>query len=101
MAKVSADTKMAPAVEKMIAAKFAPEDWRHVRELLLTFNYRGWRGGPERVFRAVLHLAQGDLIRMERLMELANTSWRDLLVAAEFEEVNGVRVKAKWVSEGH
>ncbi|MEV4462890.1 hypothetical protein AB0J51_04625 [Micromonospora echinofusca] len=44
----------------------------------------GSRQVPERIFAAIVRLAQGRLDKLDDAMRLANEDWRDLLVAAGF-----------------
>lgn len=40
--------------------------------------------GIERIRAAVLKLSEGDLAKLEQALKLANSDWRDVLVAAGF-----------------
>ena len=42
----------------------------------------------ERVIRAIIFLADGDMVKLAHYVELARTDYRDLLWQAEYEEPN-------------
>jgi hypothetical protein len=53
--------------------------------------------GLERIRFAVLKLSSGSLPRFERALAIANTDWRDVLVAAGFG--NGLQAHINWLDE--
>lgn len=46
----------------------------------------------DRIIRAVIYLSKGDLERLRKQIELARIDWRDVLMAAEYDEKE-VRVR--------
>jgi hypothetical protein len=53
--------------------------------------------GLERIRFAVLKLSSGSLPQFERALAIANTDWRDVLVAAGFG--NGLQAHINWLDE--
>ncbi|MEU0940582.1 MULTISPECIES: hypothetical protein [unclassified Embleya] len=66
----------APEIVRMLDA--LPEAAGHDREML----------GSERIRAAIVLLADGDLGRFRRAVELAKADWRDLLVDAELADAD-------------
>ena len=48
---------------------------------------------PERRYRCIVHLAQGQLVALESAIRLCLEDPRDLIVAAEYESVDGELVR--------
>jgi len=53
--------------------------------------------GLERIRFAVLKVSSGSLPQFERALAIANTDWRDVLVAAGFG--NGLQAHINWLDE--
>lgn len=81
-----------PTVER-VESMFAAEDLETVCELLenecgstLPFSDDATPSSLERVRFAALKLSRGDVERLVEAIALAQTDWRDLLVAAGFAD---------------
>ena len=82
---------LSPATEKRIGLLFSPHERELVRTLLVDKcgnNLPGHENaGAEELDRirfAALKLSEGDLAKLEKVLRLAGTDWRDLLMAAGF-----------------
>lgn len=53
---------------------------------------------PERMFAAVVRLAQGRLDRLDHVVQLARSDWRDLLVGAGFGDENWPEQMSAWLA---
>jgi len=92
---------LSPLVEAVIAKIFAVEDQDVVRSLIeeqcgdnLPLTNKG---GSDRIRLAVLKLTKGDSNELLTYISLAQTDWRDLLVAADFDHDTGAHLL--WAKE--
>jgi hypothetical protein len=99
MVPLSAPTRL------RLESLFAASDRAAASELLvercaesLPFHGAGSPESLERVRFAVLKLSQGDLRKLRSALELAETDWRDLLVAAGF--ANDITAHHHWWPQG-
>jgi hypothetical protein len=78
-------SNLAPEVVDEIHQQFEPECRdRVIAKLSKTAGYlRRLRADESRVLRCILHLAQGDVTRLEHHAELALVDWRDVIMAAD------------------
>lgn len=58
----------------------------HVLGILDRYGTESWHRERDRVHLAILKQCNGDVERASRLVELASTDFRDVLVGAEFPE---------------
>lgn len=92
-------TRLSPKTVDHIDALFTPQFREEVAELLshqcgnnLPFCEKSDEFQLERVRFAALKLRRGDLRELQKAVELAQTDWRDLLMAAGFgHDVNAHR----------
>lgn len=91
--------------EKRIKILFSSSEQELVRSLLVSEcgnNLPGLQNADSKTmdrFRfAVLKLSEGDLSELDKALRLANTDWRDLLMAAGFGE--SLTVHETWLPEG-
>lgn len=92
---------LSPQTRLRLAAIFAPSDREVAAALLagrcandLPLSVDATPESLERVRFAVLKLSHGDLEQMRRMIELAETDWRDVLVAADFAD--DVEAHLRW-----
>lgn len=93
--------RLSPKTVEHINALFAPECREGVADLLslqcgnnLPFCEESDEVQLERVRFAALKLSKGDLRELKKAVKLAQTDWRDLLMAAGFG--NDVNAHKKW-----
>ena len=68
---------------------FDPTDYEAVCDLL--HKYRGRE--KERIHFDILQLSDGSIERLVKLINMANTDYRDVIVAAEYAFKNGKYIK--------
>lgn len=90
---------------RRLEALFEPADREEATRLLverrghnLSFPGDADALALERVRFAALKLSEGDLSRLNQAVELGETDWRDLLMAAGFG--HDVRAHAAWFPDG-
>lgn len=82
---------MKPDIYQKIEQDFEQELMIGIGEILaLDAEAKGWIS--DWIIRSLIYLSHGDLARLNQLIELAKSDWRDLLVAAEYDS-NYVRVR--------
>jgi hypothetical protein len=90
--------KLSAVVEEQIAERFQPEDGASVRAALeaasLPFLEQPSRQ-RDRVHLAILKLAEGDAGKFQQALRLAQTDWRDVLVAAGLAHADWPRALAE------
>ena len=67
-------------VSARIDADFSRDQVREVRAILLSYDATG-----SRMHRCILHLAEGDLERLKKIVADARIDYRDVILAAEYE----------------
>lgn len=92
---------LSPATQSRLESLFAASDRATATELLINrcAEKLPFVGGStprdlERVRFAVLKLSQGDLGKLRSMVQLAETDWRDVLVAAGF--ANDITAHQEW-----
>lgn len=75
------------SLEREVRASFGGQ-WREALEVLRTYGPEEWHREPDRVRRAILTLAQGDLERVREFTEAARRDYRDVLMWAEYPEAS-------------
>src|SRR5581483_5076336 len=63
---------------------FAPEHISRVSALLLSYGGESYEREVERVRWDILRVSGNDLPQLERMVAMAKTDYRDLIVAAEY-----------------
>jgi hypothetical protein len=71
------------AIEERVRTEFG-DDFDVAMGVLRTYGVTSYHAEVDRVRRAILTLAKGDLALLRRETELACTDYRDVLVAAEY-----------------
>lgn len=84
IAKPHAPPPLSPAVVEELESQFQGEDRKIVADLLLSYGEEALEAGAERVRLDILDLCSGEVERVRKLVEMAKTDYRDLLVAAEY-----------------
>lgn len=87
-------TELPPEICHVLKRMFADEDLEETTRLLETIveTYPQLRD-QRRVLHDVVFGANGDLAKFRKLAELAQKDWRDLIMAVEYELVDGKIVK--------
>lgn len=67
-----------------LAGSLGREDGERANERLLALQQRLGRGDHARVLRCVVHLAAGELARIDELVAAACLDWRDVIMWAEY-----------------
>lgn len=80
-------------VETRVAELFLPEERDRVRALLVQYRMDNSSKGTERIHLNILSLSKGSVDKVAEFVRLANTDYRDLIMAAEYELVDGKIVK--------
>lgn len=75
-------TPLPEAIASRVHREFRPEDREQALRRVDNVDTSAWRISRERVLHAVLEVAAGDLAALDGAVRLANTDWRDVLVAA-------------------
>jgi hypothetical protein len=70
-------------------AFFSPDQIPKVEQLLLDYGTERHEGGVDRIRLDILTLCGGDITKLAELVKLAKADWRDLIVAAEYDYVDG------------
>jgi hypothetical protein len=83
--------EISDTVQQAVAAAFPDDDRPAVLAALRGYQW----GEPTRVQLAILALADGDLDKVENLVEHANGDYRDVLYWAEYPEESGTGTKSK------
>jgi hypothetical protein len=83
--------QLSDETEKRMSLLFPPSQQQFVRTILFEEC-----GNSERLHFAALKLSEGRLDRLEHAIALAKVDWRDLLMAAGFEEVDA---HTSWLPE--
>lgn len=78
----NAPANLSPDVMLTVQRQFAPGDQRAVAQLLATYGQRPSERDVEPVRKAILQLANGDLQRLGRLVDLAKSDYDDVLAWA-------------------
>lgn len=78
--------QLPPDILARIATDYPPEDRPGIIEALLALTEVTRE--PERVARCVLFVAGGDLEEFKRMIELAQTDYRDAIIAAEYDRAD-------------
>jgi hypothetical protein len=76
-------------VRALIGEIFPPADAPRVRELVRGFH---WTLGPafdDRIHLDILEICGGRIEKVRELVELAKVDWRDLIMVAEYDAVDG------------
>ncbi len=99
-------TQLSPETQRRLDALFVGAAWQTAADLLITrcginlpFCEASDARGLERIRFAALKLSDGDLGELRRAVEIAQTDWRDVLVAAGF--ATDVRAHESWFPGGH
>ena len=82
------------AVEEFAAACFPGRDVAPLLAILDGYGSRPWHNERERVHLAILRLSAGDEEKLRRYVAMADTDYRDVLVAAEYPPPSAEQVKA-------
>jgi hypothetical protein len=91
----SSPIPISPETERQIASTFPPSDYDAVRDILLGYGIERWHREVERVRYDTLFLAEGDLAKARRLIDIAKSDYRDLL-SAEYHRVQNKSVPHEW-----
>lgn len=74
-----------PTVSKADLDRIISRDYSHHPEAAIwEVLHRYGHGEAHRIYAAALKEGEGDLVKLERAIELANLDYRDLLMAAEY-----------------
>lgn len=97
---------LSPETERRLRALFTGPERDRAAQLLVTqcgdnlpFGEGSDAHGLERIRFATLKLSNGSFAELERAVELAQTDWRDVLMAAGFGR--DVRAHEAWFPGGH
>ena len=72
-----------------VRARFSPSDCERVEQLLLRYGDNGAEREVERIRLDILEICGSSVKQVEWLVNLAKTDFRDLIVAAEYEQIDG------------
>ena len=86
---VIVDKELSEPVVERIYQLFKQSEYATVCSLLHQYGGRE----KERIHLDILQLCEGKVERITKLIEMANTDYRDVIVAAEYELRNGKLVK--------
>jgi hypothetical protein len=86
MASQPTPTVSAADVERIVRRDFPAESVNEVFSVLGEYGKESWLREVDRVRRAALKLAKGNIERLRREIESANCDYRDVLAAAEYPE---------------
>lgn len=75
---------LTPGLLEQIQKLFPPEHISKVSALLLTYGEKSHEREVERVRRGILSVSGNDIAKLERMVAMAKTDYRDLIVAAEY-----------------
>jgi hypothetical protein len=96
--------RLSSETEWRVTFLFPPDRREQVRALLqeecgnnLPFCQNFDESEMDRIRFSVLKLSDGDLNQLQKAIGLANTDWRDLLVAAGF--ANDIKLHYSWLPE--
>jgi hypothetical protein len=81
--------ELSQRVTALIGEIFPPADAPCIRELVREFH---WTLGPafdDRIHLDILEICGGKAERVRELVELAKVDWRDLIMVAEYDAVDG------------
>jgi hypothetical protein len=87
--KIREIDELSELVRRAIQAGFSPPDCERVEQLLLRYGENGAEREVERVRLDILEICGSNVNEVERLVNLAKTDFRDLIVAAEYEQIDG------------
>jgi hypothetical protein len=68
---------------------FSPDKFAEVENALLTYGEHDHEREVERVRLDIISISKGDVRRLAGWVKLAKRDYRDLIVSAEYESVNG------------
>jgi hypothetical protein len=75
---------LAPGLLEEIQKLFPPEHISKASALLLTYGEETYEREVDRVRGGILAISGNDLAKLERMVAMAKTDYRDLIVAAEY-----------------
>jgi hypothetical protein len=81
--------ELSQRVMALIGEIFPPADAPRIRELVREFH---WTLGPafdDRIHLDILEICDGRIEKVRELVELAKVDWRDLIMVAEYDAVDG------------
>lgn len=78
-------------IAKYIKEKFEGEDAEIVSLRLKDYGSDSSRKGRNRLYRCILFLADGDLDKVDKYINLANIDFRDVIVPAEYDNDKHIR----------
>ncbi len=94
----SANPELSADVLVALQEKFAGDERNEVTNVLREFHWKLQPSVDERIHLNILHAAN-DLECVRKLVELAKRDWRDVIVATEYELINGKLVQTEWSKE--
>jgi hypothetical protein len=80
-------------VVKKVHEMFAPSEYEEVYALLRKYRMGEHKDGTERIHLDILQLSSGSMEKVVQMVNLANTDYRDVIMAAEYEIKDGKYVK--------
>jgi hypothetical protein len=89
---------LSPKVDARLQELFSGEDQATARALLLEYRSSS-ADGNDRIWLDILRICEERLDRVRLLVELAKTDYRDLILAAEYDDMGGKYVLKPGLTE--
>jgi hypothetical protein len=77
------------AVRALIQRIFPSDEQPIACELVRSFHWESAPAVDERIHLDMLEISEGSLEKLRTLLELANRDWRDLIMTAEYNHIDG------------
>jgi hypothetical protein len=81
--------ELSPRVTALIGRMFPHADAPRIRELVREFHWTLGSAFDDRIHLDILEICEGRIEKVRELVELAKVDWRDLIMVAEYDAVDG------------